>query len=529
MSNYNLLLSEVRLALDEEGSYHNRTTSYGLTATLPCNHDHMEYIDIPGLYLILDEFNLLSFDFQGPWDNEVGVNSPLYDPIGREGHSISSCVLQYAEGGASRNKINIGLAFYGHSFKGGKFIGDQCTLNWAGVCADIQTWQQDRGTPQYHNIYSKIPEMALSFDLQTMTPLASNDQGVVSFDDPKSICLKTEYAMTNALNGVVVMDLAADMLDDGSTPLLDAMNLKILQPDISCRGEVFDQLFQWREVVKYNPYSNNGVADASSNEASLKSYIDVTESNPSVQAAEPRYRYTCGAGEGNAKDRCTSHEMEDISCEYGTCPTDLLCFVVLCTKPREGEVREEPEVQQKQSVETSFSKSQPMRKPRPIPVNGNPPLTAGKARPRPVPSFVETSVDEEAFPVAGRTRPIRPVPNSAAMTVELPVPSAATLSSFSCGVNHDHAKSCGKPCPNGLIDCPNNQFCFWLKCDPSQATSYASIEAPAPAKAPSSSSPTAMQYHCGETRVVALTCSEECGFAWQCPEGKDCYNVPCTN
>jgi chitinase len=245
MFNYSLLLGDILLAINGYGT----DTIFGLTATLPCN-DRMEHIDIRALGSVLTGFNLISFNFQGPWGGVVGANSPLYDPTDRAGQSVSGCVAKYMEGGVSRNQINIGLPFYGHSYVGAKTIGDRCKADWAGVCTDTNTWHEDGGSPQFHNIYRQMPDMALTYDSQTATSLASNDQGVVSFDNPRSICLKTEYAMSNA-GGVVIFDLTSDMLIDRSTPLLDAVNLKILQPDINCDGEDFEKLFAWRDVDQY--------------------------------------------------------------------------------------------------------------------------------------------------------------------------------------------------------------------------------------------------------------------------------------
>ena len=76
----------------------------------------------------------------GPWDSRVDVNAPLYDQDGSVANrSVDSCVLQYAHEGAPQDRFNLGLAFYGHSFWGGKQIGDACKADWSGACGDVQT------------------------------------------------------------------------------------------------------------------------------------------------------------------------------------------------------------------------------------------------------------------------------------------------------------------------------------------------------------------------------------------------------
>jgi chitinase len=498
MTNYTSLLSEVRLALNQEERVNGR--SFGLTATLPCDHENMVNIDIGLLDSVLSEFNLLSVDFYGPWDGRVGVNSPLYDPKVGHGDSINSCVVRYMEAGAPSSKINIGLAFYGHSFRGAKHLEDTCKLNWAGICSDTTTWQLDGGSPLYYNIYKKMPELAISFDAQTMTPLAYNDNGIVSFDDPRSICFKTDYAIINEIGGVVIMDLTGDMLDDKSTPLLDAINFKLLKPGIDCGGEEFQRLFQWRDVGKYNPWSNTVVAP--------------TERPKPVEVVEPTgpisaYRYTCGFGQGDAKESCNNPELERISCDTGVCPTNMICFVVLCTEQREDKVEDEPQENEVkgQSSAASFSK----RKPKPKP----------KRKPRPI-------VTENDAATTKR----RPSPEEVRPREEMglgPEANTAPKMSFSCGTHFEHAKSCGIPCPDGLADCPSGHFCFWLECDGTTETrssvSASTITTSVTTEAPRG--PPVMKYQCGETRKEALSCPQDCGFAWECPEGKDCYNVPC--
>jgi chitinase len=489
MFNYMLLLGDILLALKGQG----KNETFGLTATVPCSLESMEHIDILALDSVLSEFNLLSFDFQGPWGGVVGANAPLYDPPDREGLSVSSCVTKYVEGGASRNKINIGLSFYGHSYRGGKYIGDKCEADWAGVCTDTQTWQEDDGSPQYHNIYEKMPELTLTFDPKTRSPLASNGAGAVSFDDPHSICLKTEYAMSNA-GGILIIDLAADMLDDRSTPLLDAANLKILQPDIECDGRNFEQLFAWREVDGYEHVEpTKKIAEPT---------YEITE--PSHENPEPAYRYICGIGEGNAKDNCSNGSDEAYSCDLGTCPSGMLCFVVLCTKPTQEKI-----------IETSFSKQEPKPKMRPTVLNEiRPVLTASdEARPSSNSSEIFSPRDMD-------------LPDETTTAAAITAPDM----SFSCGVDSGHASSCGKSCPNGLIDCPMDHFCFWIKCNAPNSileSTELPTESPISAESAASWEHTTMKYQCGVTRNEALTCSEECGVAWKCSDGKDCYNVPC--
>ena len=62
--NYNLLLRDLRLKLDELGERTGKF--YGLTAALPCGTNNINNIDIPTVAKYLTEFNLMTYGEQFP-------------------------------------------------------------------------------------------------------------------------------------------------------------------------------------------------------------------------------------------------------------------------------------------------------------------------------------------------------------------------------------------------------------------------------------------------------------------------------
>mmetsp|Transcript_12350 Transcript_12350/g.22891 ORF Transcript_12350/g.22891 Transcript_12350/m.22891 type:complete len:619 (+) Transcript_12350:133-1989(+) len=229
--NFNLLLQDVRKELDTLGDETGRF--YGLTAALPCGPSNIVNIDIETVSQYLTEFNLMSYDFHGAWDPKTGVNSPLYDQVSdpQTGWSVDGCVKNWVARGAPQEKVNIGLGFYGRSFRGAK------GLDVAHVGTDDSSWEIDEGTPQYFNIMDQIDEMSIEWDNETETPYAYfNDGkgGLVSYDDEQSICLKTEYAIRENLNGFIIWELSGDVMEDLTTPLLDMINRKLSETDTNC-------------------------------------------------------------------------------------------------------------------------------------------------------------------------------------------------------------------------------------------------------------------------------------------------------
>lgn len=229
--NFNLLLQDVRKELDDLGGVTGRL--YGLTAALPCGPSNINNIDIQTVSQYLTEFNLMSYDFHGAWDTLTGTNSPLYDQSSdpEAGWSVDGCVKNWVARGAPKERLNIGLGFYGRSFRSAKRLGE---LHGG---TDDQTWEVDEGSTQYFNIVEKLDSMTTEWDDETKTPYSffdDNKGGLVSYDNEHSICLKTEYAIVEGLHGFIIWELSGDVMDDLNTPLLDIVNRKLSETDTNC-------------------------------------------------------------------------------------------------------------------------------------------------------------------------------------------------------------------------------------------------------------------------------------------------------
>ena len=161
------MLDEVRAQLDQLGAETGRF--YGLTAALPCGPQHIANMDVAHVAATLSHLSeyitmknhssisnsylscvsyaridLMTYDFHGAFSDTTGTNAPLYyQGWGEEGFSVHDCVENWLVGGATKDKINIGLPFYGRSF------ATATELNAPHDGADQVVWGIDDGTPQY--------------------------------------------------------------------------------------------------------------------------------------------------------------------------------------------------------------------------------------------------------------------------------------------------------------------------------------------------------------------------------------------
>lgn len=235
--NFTLLLQAVRTAIDAYGATVGK--QYLLTAAVssaPSNAANVEWDNVTPL---LDMINLMSYDYFGSWDPISNHNAPLYAPtLGDPAFNVNAGFTMLTNTyNVPPNKINIGVAFYGRSFR-------QCAgLHQPHTGSDTQTFWQDEGTPQYYNVLNNLSLFNQNWDTQAQVPYLTGSgslQTVVSYDNPQSIALKAQYAVNNNARGVIIWEITGDYIETApnsgiiaGTPLADTLNAVlcgVLQP-----------------------------------------------------------------------------------------------------------------------------------------------------------------------------------------------------------------------------------------------------------------------------------------------------------
>lgn len=216
-NNFTALLSELRDSIE---LYHPGKL---ITAALACGPERIDAgYDVPAISGLLDQLNLMTYDFHGSWDTYTGHNSPLYhysagdpDPV----HNCNGCVELWVERGAPRSKINIGAGFYGVSFAGATSLGG----THSGY--DEITWDEDDGKPMYYAIADRLSTMRVEYDTVAEAAYAFlPDGGMVSYENERSLAAKAAYIVEQQLNGIIVWDMAGGLMADKTQPLVDVIN-----------------------------------------------------------------------------------------------------------------------------------------------------------------------------------------------------------------------------------------------------------------------------------------------------------------
>ena len=180
---------------------------YLLSMATPSEPGHWGNYDFAKLTPIVDFFNVMTYDFHGPWTKHTGFNSPLF-PNGKDpehdGSIEESVDLYLNQLGVPADKINLGTAFYGYEFPSSQLF----------AACDCEK------TTHYRNYGSEVKqrlstgEWTKHVDSISMAPYLTHDTGVpgfITYDDPQSTARKVIYALkVRELGGVFMWELSED-------------------------------------------------------------------------------------------------------------------------------------------------------------------------------------------------------------------------------------------------------------------------------------------------------------------------------
>ena len=191
--------------------------TYLLSMATPSTPGGWGEYDFKGLTPIVDFYNVMTYDFHGPWTKVTGHNSPLFtsDPE-REGSLDQSVDLYLNKFGVPPGKINLGTAFYGYEFP-----ADRISTEWNPARKTIS-----RNYGPYIKPRVDRDGWTRRFDPIAMAPYLVHEAdpvGFITYDDPQSTARKVIYALQmRDLGGVFMWELSADF-DGKHQDLLDAM------------------------------------------------------------------------------------------------------------------------------------------------------------------------------------------------------------------------------------------------------------------------------------------------------------------
>ncbi len=235
--NFTLLLQSIRNALTSKTLQTGKT--YLLTACFGAGQTHFNNIEWANVTPLLDCLNLMSYDFFGTWDATTNHNAPLYapaqgDPTFNINAAVNTLLNTY---NVPANKLCVGLAFYGRSYK----TPAAPTLHGANNGqADATTFSEDIGTPLFYNVLKKKHLFNKNIDNQAAVPYLLGKNGLntfVSYDDTTSITTKANYIKNKNLRGCIIWEITGDYIENPtSAGVIQGTPLASVIKDVFCNS-----------------------------------------------------------------------------------------------------------------------------------------------------------------------------------------------------------------------------------------------------------------------------------------------------
>lgn len=198
-TNFTALLQGFREQLDQ--------IQPGMTLSIasPAGSWAWQYIDLGNIQYIVSHFNLMTYDFDGPWSNTTGFVAPLYqaaldpDPTNNANYAVQS----YLNMGIAPEKIVFGVPFYGYEWTDVTNQNDGLFEPGTPVCCGSE--------------YNYIMTIASNFqkfrDPTTQAPWLWDGSNFWTYDDPVSLAFKMEYVQEHHLAGVMIWEISGDEPD----------------------------------------------------------------------------------------------------------------------------------------------------------------------------------------------------------------------------------------------------------------------------------------------------------------------------
>lgn len=167
-------------------------------------------VDWTAVMPMLNYVNLMTYDLVGGYAKVTGHHTPLYSTATQK-QSTDNCVQYLLNHGVDAKKLIIGAAFYSRV--------------WEGVENTSNGLYQPGKFKAYigYDKFLTAQNYTMYWDSVAQAPYAYNatEKLYATFDNKRSVALKTKYVMKQKLGGIMFWQLGHDLANGG---LLDTIN-----------------------------------------------------------------------------------------------------------------------------------------------------------------------------------------------------------------------------------------------------------------------------------------------------------------
>ena len=173
-----------------------------------------EAVDWAAVMPYVDYVNLMTYDLVSGFSKKTGHHTALYAGLGQK-ESTDNTVQYLLSAGVSPQKLIIGAAFYARVW--------QEVPDVANGLYQPGNFKASYGFRKFPENLSEAAGFRFYWDDTSKAPYAYHHgkQLFATFDDKRSVALKTQYVLQHNLGGIMFWELGSDMYKDG---LLSTIN-----------------------------------------------------------------------------------------------------------------------------------------------------------------------------------------------------------------------------------------------------------------------------------------------------------------
>lgn len=216
--NFSAFLQELRTALKEQGA-NPHGKPYLLTIAAPAGGDKTAKLPLKDICDSLDWLNLMAYDMHVAGEALTNHQAPMYST---DSYSVDSAVQLYLDAGCPADKIVLGVPFYGRLFTNTDagsnatlpglqqpHVGPTANTCLMSVKGCVPTYKMLQGEVGWQTYWDEAAQASYGYN--------AGARQFVSFDTPRSLRNKVDYAAGKGLGGFMYWDIGAD--DDQNTLL----------------------------------------------------------------------------------------------------------------------------------------------------------------------------------------------------------------------------------------------------------------------------------------------------------------------
>jgi len=159
--------------------------------------------DFAAIAPLVDEVGVMNYDYTGPWSPTTGLLAPLFSSDPQHPLSIERSIASYEAAGVPREKLLMGLPFYGYCWTDVKVAN-------GGLFQSGHPVKEDR---PYNDIQSVAAKFAIYRDERSQAPWLFDGRTFWTYEDPTSVRFKASYASDQHLGGIMIWELSGDTAD----------------------------------------------------------------------------------------------------------------------------------------------------------------------------------------------------------------------------------------------------------------------------------------------------------------------------